>query len=68
LCVFSGLGYSKVLHLRGALVSHLNLSILDLTFTMVGLRLLRQLVMDMGPRVDALARVWLIVAALWLGT
>ena len=68
LCVFSGLGNSKVLHLRGALVSHLNLSILDLTFTMVGLRLLRQLVMDMGPRVDALARVWLIVAALWLGT
>ena len=49
LCVFSGLGNSKVLHLRGALVSHRNLSILDRRFSVVGRRLLRQLVKDMGP-------------------
>ena len=48
LCVFSGLGNSKVLHLRGALVSHRNLSILDRRFSVVGRRLLRQLVKDMG--------------------
>lgn len=35
--------------LRGALVSHRNLSILDRRFSVVGRRLLRQLVMDMGP-------------------